>query len=492
MLASRHPILAWPDQVDFDIFGESFASRPNAVARSMDVSHHTTGWFSGEWRRTEAGSEFSVTRPALRSMLGEASATANEAAEAALTLSTFTVDPAGTFVSALPSDTSDPSWLGVSTERMRLLWWWVAGAWHPSPPPHCESNEYDVPTPRGWQQEGVTWRGDHWLTAHRPSEVRLEFEEGPDEEAMNTWMEANGAGRLAIPPIASRKVVVVSDPRNLIPYSLEVSDRRTEFMNVGGQLYAVPSQTRTIWRFHAKGLPKRTDLLGLEPLLPCLDTNRLWIRCAGDPLGQWREVAGARQGVPVDDRGIQIRDGSVTYWAAGAPKGGIFRTSHTPLPFPPPEEALECDESEDPPPDFTDADIVFRESDLEAGGAFATIAFAPSKLVPDHPHHYSTRVINTGKQRFRVRRFGGFHVGDDGGLRQDNFTGALFRLREWIDWYSTPEDGWLDPGEAGQDSDNWGGGVTWWCYELELEDGRRFWVGGRIDASCDRHQRAGE
>ena len=52
---------------------------------------------------------------------------------------------------------------------------------------------------------------------------------------------------------------------------------------------------------------------------------------------------------------------------------------------------------------------------------------------------------------------------------------------EWIDWYCPGTDGWVHPGDAAADPDNYGSTDSLWAYEIELRDGRVFWVGARAD-----------
>lgn len=62
-----------------------------------------------------------------------------------------------------------------------------------------------------------------------------------------------------------------------------------------------------------------------------------------------------------------------------------------------------------------------------------------------------------------------------------NYTGAFFEEEEWIDWYCPGTDGWVHPGDAAADPDNYGSTESLWAYEIELRDGRVFWVGARAD-----------
>lgn len=82
---------------------------------------------------------------------------------------------------------------------------------------------------------------------------------------------------------------------------------------------------------------------------------------------------------------------------------------------------------------------------------------------------YATRIYNPGPQRFRIRRFGGFHRwGLWGRWRLSTITNNWFSGEQFRCWYNQKNE-WIMPGEYVIDYDNYGYG-GYWVYEVEFDN----------------------
>ncbi|MBU1220691.1 hypothetical protein KKF34_17330 [Myxococcota bacterium] len=113
---------------------------------------------------------------------------------------------------------------------------------------------------------------------------------------------------------------------------------------------------------------------------------------------------------------------------------------------------------------------------LEEGKKFVEITYGTSGSRPNQPGYYSTTIRNISAYRLRVIHFGAF---TKSGLvfRLNTITGDYFTADQFINWYGTPEDGWIAPNTSVSDPNNYGSGDGYWVYYFETENGVTFAAG---------------
>jgi hypothetical protein len=121
-----------------------------------------------------------------------------------------------------------------------------------------------------------------------------------------------------------------------------------------------------------------------------------------------------------------------------------------------------------------------RVDDLASGRDYLQITHAPSTTHPQDRNYYATTLENISTERIRVQRFGGYRrIGQNWTLA--TVTRKFFSAAEFREWYSVGTSGWIEPGQAVTDPNNYGTPPALWAYYCESESGKQFVSGGVLE-----------
>jgi hypothetical protein len=205
------------------------------------------------------------------------------------------------------------------------------------------------------------------------------------------------------------------------------------------------------------------------------DANlRVWVGVPVDAPTAWEAATRAEGGDLVLASGRRVARGDVRAWVVAYPGGELVEQHGPPWNLPPgvvdPETSPRAAGVERLP-----------MHDVDFTGARASVVFGPSRD-RRRRYTYSTTVTNRTGVPLRVTRFAAFLIEGDT-LRLSTFTNAYFTAAQFIEWYGAPADGWIPPGGAATDANNYGGPRAAWVYFVAGEDGIEHAVGGLFDAS---------
>lgn len=115
--------------------------------------------------------------------------------------------------------------------------------------------------------------------------------------------------------------------------------------------------------------------------------------------------------------------------------------------------------------------------DLKPGEAHIQVTYRPSATRPKDRHHYATTLQNVSAERVRVTSFAGYKQdGEQWSL--STVTRQFYSADEFRAWYGVGASGWIEPGQAVTDENNYGSPPVLWAYYCESESGKQFVAGG--------------
>ena len=115
-------------------------------------------------------------------------------------------------------------------------------------------------------------------------------------------------------------------------------------------------------------------------------------------------------------------------------------------------------------------------ADLKEGQSFVRVEFGPSTAQPDSRDHYSTTLTNVSDRPVRVLRFAGYSRSGNAFVL-NTVSGGFFTAADFKEWYGQAG-GWIVPGQAVTDPNNYGSPPVLWAYYCEVQGGRNFLTGG--------------
>ena len=109
----------------------------------------------------------------------------------------------------------------------------------------------------------------------------------------------------------------------------------------------------------------------------------------------------------------------------------------------------------------------------ERGRRFARVSHDGATLDPTQPAclRYRTTLRNVGREPFRVLHFGPYAPERDGLA-----PGKRYTADDFVQWYGTAPEGWVAPGQAVCDANNWGAPGVTWAYFCVTAGGTHFVV----------------
>jgi len=114
------------------------------------------------------------------------------------------------------------------------------------------------------------------------------------------------------------------------------------------------------------------------------------------------------------------------------------------------------------------------KADLVKRAAHLRVTHGPCALPWRDPRHFSTELLNVGREDIRVTAFGAYSR-----LRPGNWASstAPFSSLQFRSWYDVGLEEWIPPNGRAWDPANWSDRGMLWAYRFETRSGGRFVAG---------------